>query len=73
MKAFILVKTTSVRSENDDSLGPADYSKDLATARKLLGDDKIIGVTASSRLEVVTAAKGGADYLGLGTVFATAT
>lgn len=46
---------------------------DLETARKILGDDKIIGVTASSLPEVIAAAKGGANYLGLGTVFATQT
>lgn len=46
---------------------------DIATARKLLGKDAIIGVTASSIEEALTAAKDGADYLGLGTVFATQT
>jgi thiamine-phosphate diphosphorylase/hydroxyethylthiazole kinase len=46
---------------------------DLATARKLLGEDAIIGVTASSEDEALRAAEGGADYLGLGTVFATPT
>ncbi|KAL7819829.1 Hydroxyethylthiazole kinase family domain-containing protein [Trichoderma gracile] len=42
-------------------------------ARKLLGPDKIIGVTASSVGEALAACKAGADYLGLGTVYATAT
>ncbi|KAK7713633.1 thiamine biosynthetic bifunctional enzyme [Botryosphaeria dothidea] len=46
---------------------------DLTTARALLGEDKIIGVTASSIEEAIRAAKDGADYLGLGTVFSTAT
>ncbi|KAH6654211.1 Hydroxyethylthiazole kinase family-domain-containing protein [Truncatella angustata] len=46
---------------------------DLATVRRLLGDDKIIGVTASNIEEVHHAATGGADYLGIGTVFATQT
>ena len=46
---------------------------DIAIARKILGTDKIIGVTASSIPEVIAAAKSGADYLGLGTVFATQT
>ncbi|KAK6086496.1 thiamine biosynthetic bifunctional [Seiridium cupressi] len=46
---------------------------DLASARKLLGENKIIGVTASNVEEVHRAALGGADYLGIGTVFATAT
>lgn len=42
-------------------------------ARKLLGPDKIIGVTASSVDEALAACKAGADYLGLGTVYATPT
>ncbi|KAL1624571.1 thiamine biosynthetic bifunctional enzyme [Diplodia seriata] len=46
---------------------------DLTTARQLLGEDAIIGVTASSAEEAIRAAKDGADYLGLGTVFATPT
>lgn len=42
-------------------------------ARKLLGPDKIIGVTASSKEEAIKACEAGASYLGLGTVFATQT
>ncbi|UKZ77763.1 hypothetical protein TrVFT333_005489 [Trichoderma virens FT-333] len=42
-------------------------------ARKLLGPDKIIGVTASSLEEALKACEAGADYLGLGTVYATQT
>ncbi|GAB7348831.1 hypothetical protein MBLNU459_g7541t1 [Dothideomycetes sp. NU459] len=47
--------------------------EDLASARKLLGNDAIIGVTANSLEEAEIAAKGGAEYLGVGTVFATPT
>lgn len=39
----------------------------------MLGDTAIIGVTASSVEEAEAAVKGGADYLGVGTVFATPT
>ncbi|KAF1987956.1 hydroxyethylthiazole kinase [Aulographum hederae CBS 113979] len=46
---------------------------DITTARRLLGPSAIIGVTASSAEEAMTAAKAGADYLGIGTVFATPT
>jgi thiamine-phosphate diphosphorylase/hydroxyethylthiazole kinase len=46
---------------------------DAATARKLLGPNKIIGVTASSIEEAEKAVKDGADYLGIGTVFTTPT
>ncbi|KAK0737045.1 Hydroxyethylthiazole kinase family-domain-containing protein [Apiosordaria backusii] len=46
---------------------------DLETARELLGDDKIIGVTVSNVEEAIKACEGGADYLGIGTVYATPT
>ncbi|TVY30828.1 putative thiamine biosynthetic bifunctional enzyme [Lachnellula hyalina] len=46
---------------------------DLPSARKLLGRDAIIGVTVSSVEEAQKACKDGADYLGVGTMFATAT
>lgn len=45
----------------------------LSTARSLLGPNAIIGVTANSVSEALESAQDGADYLGLGTVFATAT
>ena len=46
---------------------------DLNTARKLLGPDAIIGVTANNEDEALEAAKDGANYLGIGTVYATTT
>lgn len=41
--------------------------------RKLLGDDKIIGVSAHTVAEAVAAERAGADYLGVGAVFTTST
>ena len=49
------------------------YRPDLPTARKLLGENAIIGVTVSATEEAQKACKDGADYLGVGTMFATAT
>ncbi|KAF7897655.1 uncharacterized protein EAF01_008621 [Botrytis porri] len=46
---------------------------DLKTARALLGKDAIIGVTVANVQEALTASKDGADYLGIGTMFATPT
>lgn len=46
---------------------------DISTARKLLGPDAIIGITCTSLEEAYVATKAGANYLGLGTVFATPT
>jgi|TARA_B100001971_G_C18235178_1_gene566639 thiamine-phosphate pyrophosphorylase len=42
-------------------------------ARELLGDDKIIGVTAHNVKEAVEAEQLGADYVGISPIFATAT
>ncbi len=45
----------------------------LTEARKILGPDKIIGVSAHTVEEALTAEKNGADYLGVGAVFGTST
>lgn len=42
-------------------------------ARRLLGPEKIIGVTAASLEEALAAARQGADYLGVSPIFATRT
>lgn len=44
-----------------------------AEARKILGEDKIIGVSAALPEEAAAAEAAGADYLGVGAVFATST
>lgn len=52
-------------------LGQDDMN--VTEARKLLGDDKIIGATVSSTEEARIAVERGADYLGIGTLYATST
>lgn len=52
-------------------IGQDDMS--VEEARKLLGDDKIIGVSAHNVEEALKAEEGGADYLGVGAVCATST
>lgn len=52
-------------------LGQEDM--DLGTARKILGPDAIIGITANNLSEALVAASEGASYLGIGTVYATPT
>lgn len=42
-------------------------------ARKILGDDKIIGVTAPTPELAIKAQEAGADYIGVGAVFHTTT
>ena len=52
-------------------LGPEDLP--VPIARKLLGDGKIIGASAASVDEALLFQAQGADYLGVGAVFPTAT
>ena len=44
-----------------------------AEARRLLGPEKIVGVSVHSVEQALAAARDGADYLGVGAVFATST
>ncbi|KAL8938361.1 MAG: hypothetical protein Q9211_003236 [Gyalolechia sp. 1 TL-2023] len=52
-------------------LGQTDMSPVIA--RRILGESAIIGVTVSSLSQAVVAVEDGADYLGVGTVYATPT
>ncbi|KAJ4986390.1 hydroxyethylthiazole kinase [Stagonosporopsis vannaccii] len=52
-------------------LGQDDMN--IVEARRLLGDDKIIGATVSSIEEARIAVERGADYLGIGTLYSTQT
>lgn len=45
----------------------------LKTARKILGNEKIIGVSVSNAEEALKAQNDGADYVGAGAVFPTST
>ena len=49
--------------------GDASYQK----AREILGNSKIIGMTAHNLEEALAAQKAGADYIGTGAVFPTST
>ena len=46
---------------------------ELTNVRKLVGEDMIIGVSAHNVEEAIKAQEGGADYIGIGAVFATFT
>lgn len=45
----------------------------IETARRLLGRDKIIGISCHSLSQAIQAQERGADYIGIGPVFKTAT
>jgi thiamine-phosphate pyrophosphorylase len=52
-------------------LGQDDLS--LKRARKILGQDKIVGISCHSLAQALKAQKQGADYIGIGPVYATPT
>jgi len=52
-------------------LGQSDI--DMVTARKILGKDKIIGISVENIAEALEAQKRGADYVGIGAVYYTGT
>lgn len=58
-----------------DAAGVHIGQKDLpaAAARKLLGPDKLLGVSAATLPEALKAKADGADYLGVGAIFPTGT
>jgi thiamine-phosphate pyrophosphorylase len=52
-------------------LGQTDMP--LETAKKILGDSMVIGISAESLQDAIEAEKGGADYLGVSPIYATPT
>ena len=58
---------------NADGVHLGQHDLPLAVARKLMGKEKIIGVSVSTISEAASAVRGGADYLGIGPVYATTT
>lgn len=52
-------------------LGQDDFS--VSIARRILGQDKIIGVSCTNLTQARLAQKQGADYIGVGPIFATST
>ena len=58
---------------NADGVHIGQDDMPIETARKLLGPDKIIGLTVHNVAEAIEAEKKGADYVGLGSIFDTST
>lgn len=56
---------------NADGVHVGQDDMEAGTARAVLGQDKIIGVSAHSVEEALRAEKQGADYLGVGAAFST--
>lgn len=58
---------------NADGVHVGQDDLPAASVRRILGDDKVIGVSAGSVREAVKAREDGADYLGVGAMHATST
>lgn len=58
---------------NADGVHLGQNDLPLQEARKILGNDRIIGVTAQTLPLALEAEKNGADYLGVGAIFGTTT
>ena len=60
-------------ASNADGIHLGQDDLDLRTARKLLGNSKIIGISANNEIDIANAIKDCCDYIGIGPVFETST
>lgn len=58
---------------NADGVHLGQDDMPLTIARRILGEDKIIGISAGTLDEALEAQRDGADYLGIGAIFYTGT
>lgn len=69
---FIINDNVKLAKEIDaDGVHVGQSDMELKRAREILGDSKIIGVSATNYNEAILAKEGGADYIGVGAVFQT--
>ena len=69
---FIVNDNVQLAAKIDaDGVHVGQDDMDVLDVRAILGDEKIIGVSAQTVEEAVLAEQGGADYLGVGAVFPT--
>ena len=71
LKEFL--QTRGVLAVDADGVHIGQSDLPLHEARKILGNERIIGVTAPTLPLAIEAEKNGADYLGVGAVFGTTT
>ena len=60
-------------ASNADGIHLGQDDLDLKTARKILGNSKIIGISANNEIDIANSIKDGCDYIGIGPVFKTLT
>ncbi|MEG0329699.1 MAG: thiamine phosphate synthase [Longicatena sp.] len=71
---FVINDNVEVAKAIDaDGIHVGQDDLDVESVRKILGEDKIIGVSAQNVEEAKKAQEGGADYLGVGAIFSTTT
>ena len=71
---YVVDDEVEIAKEIDaDGVHIGQSDKALLEARKILGPDKIIGVSVQTVEQAVEAEKNGADYLGVGSIFTTST
>lgn len=71
---YVVNDEVDIAKEIDaDGVHIGQSDKALVEARKILGPDKIIGVSAQTVEQAIEAEKNGADYLGVGSIFTTST
>lgn len=71
---FIINDNIEVALKADaDGVHVGQKDMEAGNVRKLIGKDKILGVSAQTVEQALAAERSGADYLGVGAVFSTAT
>lgn len=71
---YVVNDEVEIAKEIDaDGVHIGQSDKAIVEARKILGPDKIIGVSAQTVEQAKEAEKNGADYLGVGSIFTTST
>ena len=71
---FVIDDDVDIAKEvNADGVHIGQNDASYTYARDILGDNKIIGMTAHNLEEALTAQNSGADYIGVGAVFNTST
>ena len=69
---FVINDEVSIAKDIDaDGVHVGQSDMEAMDVRKVLGPDKILGVSAQTVEQAIIAEKHGADYLGVGAVFAT--
>ena len=69
---FVINDNVDIAIKSDaDGVHIGQKDMGAGEARALIGEDKILGVSVQTREQAIVAEKMGADYLGVGAVFAT--